>query len=91
MDLKKPTFRRYGQWWRAPEDERFWAYYMCLRTIYQMPAAEALAYAKASHREFIQKPIETLRNAMGLPYPGCHMPEKCRHTGRCHADPVCFN
>jgi hypothetical protein len=35
-----------GTWWRAPDHERLWAYYLCMRQCYGMPALEAWTYAK---------------------------------------------
>jgi hypothetical protein len=38
-----------GTWWRGKDEaERFLLYYSCLREHYQMPANEALAYAKTN-------------------------------------------
>ena len=37
-------------WWRAPESERRWAYYLCLRQMYGMPATEAWEYVKTNYR-----------------------------------------
>ena len=33
-------------WWQAPASERRWAYYLCLRQMYGMPATEAWSYIK---------------------------------------------
>lgn len=35
-----------GSWWDAPPERMFEAYYMTLRVHYEMPAAQAYAYAK---------------------------------------------
>jgi hypothetical protein len=35
-----------GTWWSAPENDRRWAYYLCLRRCHGMAAREALRYVK---------------------------------------------
>lgn len=54
-------------WWRAPADQRFRAYYRCMREVYGMTASEALAYARkvfAHHPAFMNDPAGTLRAAL---------------------------
>lgn len=56
-----------GQWWNAPPDEIFRAYYLCLRTHYEMPALEAYATARANfakYPDFFNNPMECLRKAI---------------------------
>lgn len=56
-----------GTWWRAPDDQKFRAYYLNLRTNYGMPAREAFAYARQVFREFpafMNDPAGTLRRAI---------------------------
>lgn len=64
---------RAAPWWQAPAGEQFHAYYMNLRVHYDMPAAEALAYARV-HRTVLglDRPggfMETLRAAINPPRP----------------------
>ncbi|WP_418131433.1 hypothetical protein [Variovorax sp. 278MFTsu5.1] len=54
-------------WWRAPADQRFRAYYRCMREVYGMTASEALAYARkvfAQYPAFMNDPVGTLRNSL---------------------------
>lgn len=65
--MRRYTFTRYGQWWNAPDEERFHAYYMNLRTNYEMPALEAFQKAKQSfgnYPDFFVDPIASIRQAM---------------------------
>jgi hypothetical protein len=54
-----------GTWWRAPEDERRVAYYLCMRQCYGMPANEALAYVNQHYSE-VGKVIEDVRAAIAI-------------------------
>lgn len=65
--MSRFTFTKYGQWWNAPDEERFHAYYMNLRTNYGMPALEAFTYAKqrfARHPAFMTDPAGSIRQAI---------------------------
>lgn len=56
-----------GQWWNAPTEERFRAYYMNMRLNYGMTAVEAIAYARRTFQQypdFMRDPMGTLRNAI---------------------------
>lgn len=55
----------YGQWWN--EDDKFTAYYLCLRNCYEMKASEAYKTARdnfARYPEFFRDPVNTLREAI---------------------------
>jgi len=53
-----------GTWWRAPAEKRFWAYYLCLRIHYEMPALEAFRYAKQQLNDWGLDLIGTCRKAL---------------------------
>lgn len=56
-----------GTWWRAPDDQKFRAYYLNLRTNYHMPALEAISYARQVFRQFpafMNDPAGSLRRAI---------------------------
>lgn len=58
---------RDGQWWNAPDEQMFWAYYQTLRVHYGMYAWEALATAR-KNREALwighSGPIELIRSRL---------------------------
>jgi len=59
-----------GQWWNAPPDQIFRAYYRCLRECYGMTAIEAITYAResfAKYPDFFNSPMATLRAAVNQP------------------------
>lgn len=62
-------FTDYGRWWDSPTEDRFRAYYMLLRVIYQLPALEAFERAKkafSDYPEFMANPCRTIKKAMRL-------------------------
>jgi hypothetical protein len=45
--MEKTVGVSYGRWWAAPYPFRDFAYYQCLRRIYELPAAEALSKVRS--------------------------------------------
>lgn len=58
-----------GTWWRAPAEERRWAYYLALRRCYGMTAREALEAVRLNWAQ-VDEIIDEVRSVMGgVPLP----------------------